>query len=285
EQTASVEPPPPVEPVPTPPRKPAPPPRQTTKPTETVAKPSEPLAAPPAPPPPPPPPVQTAVVLPPPETAEDDEPQMLAQTADGQLKVSGSSLGDGFSLRFEWDDSVKAAMFKLRETAWVVFDRPEEIRFNPRASAKAAGLPVLVQSKNGLATVLHVAIPADSVLVAGRAGNAWLLDVRRAGPWQQADTHPQGHALEATGGLFATKKPGQPVTIVDPDSGEILLAVPVRTAEVHFAQNEDHDSFHVLPTVQGMLFRPETDRFRLLIEDGGARVATLPDVVETRQPK
>jgi hypothetical protein len=249
---------------------PAPPPKPTA--SKTTAPPP---AAKPAPP------VQTAAlaagVVPAP--VSDEEPAVLAETADARLRITGVPLDGGVSLRFEWSESVKAAVFKLRNTVWIVFDHPERVSFNPRLDGGGAPMPALVQATNGSATVLHLPVAEDARLIVGRAGNAWLVDIRRAGPWEKDAPVVPGRALTAKDGLYATRKPAQPVTVLDPDSGEILLAVPVRTAGVHFADNEDHRTFHVLPTAQGMLFRPESDRLRIQIEDDGARVETAPDVV------
>ncbi len=239
-----------------------------------------------------PPPLQTAMVpdAPPPRPVPgegaDDEPVVLAQTADRRLRVTTAPLDEGFSLRFEWSESVKAAVFKLRTAAWVVFDRPERVSFNPQAASGGEAVPAVIQIDNPSATVLRMPVSDDAQVVVGRAGNVWLVDVRKAGPWEKTDSRPATRVLTANqDGLYATRKPGQPVTVVDQDSGEVLLAIPVRTAGIHFADNEDHQTFHVLPTAQGMLFRPESDRMRLVIEDDGARVTSVPDIVMTKDPQ
>jgi hypothetical protein len=259
------------------------PPARPVQPPPVVEKPAaslSPVEDPPAAPPP-----QVAAIgpipaAPPPQPLplEGFEPVVIADTPDHRLRVTSVPLDGGVSLRFEWSESVKAAVFKLNRTAWVVFDHIDQVSLNPQVPAPAA-VTGLTQIPSTAATILRFTVADDTRIIAGRAGNAWLVDARRAGPWEQTDTRPKGRALEAVDGLYATKKPGQPVTIVDPDSGEVLLAVPVRTAGVHFATNEGYQSFHMLPTAQGMLFRPESDRMRLLIEDDGARIMNLPPVV------
>jgi len=214
-----------------------------------------------------PPPADTQISL-----APLPDPVLLADTPNHQLRVRGTPIDDGWSLRFEWSGPTKAAVFVLKNVGWMVFDKPVTLLIQPVSPDQKT--PNLVQISNPSATLLRVPMPKNARLIVGRAGNNWLVDIRRRNP---NDPEIQsGTSINFKAGLFPVASPGRPVTLADPDTGEVLLAVPVDVPGSHFNGNEDHGTYHVLPTSQGLLFRPESDTMRLGIVEEGVRVTASP---------
>jgi hypothetical protein len=200
------------------------------------------------------------------------DPVLLADTPNHQLRVRGTPIDDGWSLRFEWSGPTKASVFVLKNVGWIVFDKPVTLLIQPVSADEKS--PNLVQISNPSATLLRVPMPRNARLIVGRAGNNWLVDIRRRNP-NEAETQ-SGPSINFKAGLFPVASPGRPVTLADPDTGEVLLAVPVDVPGSHFNGNEDHGTYHVLPTSQGLLFRPESDTMRLGITEEGVRVTASP---------
>jgi hypothetical protein len=202
------------------------------------------------------------------------DPVLIADTENQQLSVRSTPIADGFSLRFDWSVPTRAAVFQLGATGWIIFDQPVTVR---RQEVKSGDSPVLVQILNPSATMLRLPMPANSRLIVGRAGNSWLVDIRRHGPSDQAPDAAGAVAGDKTG-LFAVNNPAPPVTLADPESSGVLIAVPLGEPGARFAANEDHKAYHVLPTYQGLLFRPQTDNVDFGIGDEGVRVSAEPDI-------
>jgi hypothetical protein len=238
-----------------------------------------------------------------PDAADEIE---VASTADNQLTVTCAPIQEGFSFHFKWKHHAKLAVFKLRASEWIVFDRAEQLKFNPQIDSKLH-IPALHQVENGSATVLELNDPHYRHVVvndvethevddsgaplyeAGDNGGRipvpdvdWIVDLQQQTAHDSAVGDNDSPALSANNGLYETRKPGQPVTVVDPDSGEVLLAIPVFTRE-HFADTVDNKTYIALPTVQGMLFRPEGDTAHFLIERGkdenGVRVINASPIL------
>jgi len=248
---------------------PTPHPRIKPGPAPVVAQTAPPAEAEPAPAAPRqvPPPADTQISL-----APLPDPVLLADTPNHQLRVRGTPIDDGWSLRFEWAGPTKAAVFVLKNVGWIVFDKPVTLLIQPVAADEKS--PNLVQISNPSATLLRVPMPRNARLIVGRAGNNWLVDIRRRNP-NDPETQ-SGPSINFKAGLFPVASPGRPVTLADPDTGEVLLAVPVDVPGSHFNGNEDHGTYHVLPTSQGLLFRPESDTMRLGIAEEGVRVTASP---------
>ena len=247
-------------------------------------KPPAPAPAPPPPPvkveaPPatPAPPVvaetPAAPVRPPvaPADADEDAPApssqvsgTLGSAAENGLQIRYTLIDDGVSLRFEWKQPAAAAIFRRGNAVWMVFDRAQKMDF---ADFHAANWPVItsiaqVPSRSG--TVLRLAVWAGFNPSVRRAGTAWVVDLRNQP--QRADAPVQGQVRSDgpnASMIFPVADPSGPVSLTDPDSGDVLVTVPLPQIGQGSDLGAEYPDFRVLPTAQGLVFRPTSDQLAI----------------------
>jgi len=250
---------PPAPPVVTPPPPPPPPPAPVTPP---------PAAAPPpvaeAPPP---------VIRPPmpPADADQDAPAptgqisgTLGSAAENGLQIRYTLIDDGVSLRFEWRQPAAAAVFRRGNAVWMVFDQAQKMDFG---DFRAANWPVItsiaqVPSRSG--TVLRLNVWAGFNPSVRRAGTAWIVDLRNQP--QRSDAPVQGQVRSDgpnASMIFPVNDPSSPISLVDPDAGDVLVTVPLPQVGQGSDLGADYPDFRVLPSAQGLVFRPTSDQLAI----------------------
>ncbi|MDB5359966.1 MAG: hypothetical protein JWO51_1263 [Rhodospirillales bacterium] len=243
-----------------------------------------PEATPPPPPtpvsaPPPsvvPPPVAEApapVVRPPtpPADADQDAPVptgqvsgTLGSAAENGLQIRYTLIDDGVSLRFEWRQPAAAAIFRRGNAVWMVFDRAQKMDFG---DFRAANWPVVtsiaqVPSRSG--TVLRLNVWAGFNPSVRRAGTAWIVELRSQP--QRAEAPVQGQVRSDgpnASMIFPASDPSSPISLIDPDAGDVLVAVPLPQLGQGSDLGAAFPDFRVLPSAQGLVFRPASDQLAI----------------------
>jgi len=253
--------------------------------------PAPPVAAPPPPPPPPapvtpppvaaPPPVAEApppVVHPPtpPADADQDAPTptgqvsgTLGSAAENGLQIRYTLIDDGVSLRFEWRQPAAAAIFRRGNAVWMVFDQAQKMDFS---DFRAVNWPVItsiaqVPSRSG--TVLRLNVWAGFNPSVRRAGTAWIVDLRNQP--QRSDAPVQGQVRSDgpnASMIFPVNDPSSPISLVDPDAGDVLVAVPLPRVGQGSDLGADYPDFRLLPSAQGLVFRPTSDQLAIRAQPG-----------------
>ena len=233
-----------------------------------------------------------------------NDDSLLASTADGQLQLAMTPIQGGYSYDFRWVHHAKVAVFKLRTSVWIVFDRHEQLSFNPNAKTHGRQQP-LTQVENQLATVLEIADPHYRTVNVDRTvkdetdanGNTvyekdengqdipvpivdWIVDIKQPTVHDPTPSKDGDMGPDSIDGFFKTKRPGNPVTLTDPDSGEVLIAVPIYTDHKFIAETIDFKTYSALPSVQGLLLKPQGDIAHFMVMADGLRVVNAKPVLE-----
>jgi tetratricopeptide (TPR) repeat protein len=252
--------------------------------------PGKPPTPPPAPPPPPPPPAPPPAAAPapppapvaeapppvvhpptPPADADQDAPAPTGQVsgtvgsaAENGLQIRYTLIDDGVSLRFEWKQPAAAAIFRRGAAVWMVFDQAQKMDFS---DFRAANWPVVtsiaqVPSRSG--TVLRLNVWAGFNPSVRRAGTAWIVDLRSQPQRSEAPVQGQVRSDGPNASMiFPVNDPTSPISIVDPDAGDVLVTVPLPQLGQGSDLGADYPDFRLLPSAQGLVFRPTSDQLAI----------------------
>jgi tetratricopeptide (TPR) repeat protein len=256
--------------------------------------PGPPPAPPPAPPPPAPaaaqalppaapeavptPPPAAAEALPapvrspaPPADADQDAPApssqvsgTLGSASENGLQIRYTLIDDGVSLRFEWRQPTAAAVFRRGNAVWMVFDRAQKMDFSDFHAANWPVLTSIAQVPSRSGTVLRLAVWAGFNPTVRRAGTAWIIDLRNQP--QRADAPVQGQVRSDgpnASMIFPASDPASPISLTDPDAGDVLVAVPLPQVGQGSDLGAEYPDFRVLPSAQGLVFRPTSDQLAI----------------------
>ena len=243
-----------------------------------------PIVAPPAPLPPPPvipPPVAEPPVVPapppvvhpptPPADADQDAPiptgqvsGTLGSAAENELQIRYTLIDDGVSLRFEWRQPTAAAIFRRGNAVWMVFDHAQKMDFGDFRAANWPVVTAIAQVPSRSGTVLRLNVWAGFNPSVRRAGTAWVVDLRSQPQRSEAPVQGQVRSDGPNASMiFPVNDPSGPISLVDPDAGDVLVTVPLPQVGQGSDQGADFPDFRLLPSAQGLVFRPASDQLTI----------------------
>jgi tetratricopeptide (TPR) repeat protein len=252
--------------------------------TEPPSPPPAPVAA--AAPPPPVAPPPTPQPSPPPAVAAAPEPAKLPveevtgtlghaeAPGPNALQIRYTLIDDGVSLRFEWQAPSAAAVFRRGNGVWIIFDRAQKLDF---ADFRAENWPVvtaIAQLPSRSGTVLRLSVWAGFNPVIRRAGNSWIVELKSQAQRPDAPVEAVVHDEGTNASLvYPVLEPASPISMIDPDAGDVLVAVPVPQPGQGVDQISDYPDFRALATAQGLAFRPVADQLVIRSRPNEVQVA------------
>ncbi|HVJ51081.1 MAG TPA: hypothetical protein VM689_01375 [Aliidongia sp.] len=243
-------------------------------------KPVEQAAAPPSPPPPPPLPVTE----PPPAAATSAPPSYSAAEAGplpppvpevvgtlghsvepaptgNSMQIRYALIEDGVSLRFDWQQPTAAAIFRRGNAVWVIFDQAQKLDFSDFQAGNWPVVTAVAELPSRSGTVLRFNAWAGFNPAVRRAGTSWVVDLKsrtqRPDAPVEAETRTEG---SNTSLIYPVLQPASPISVVDPDAGDTLVAVPLPQLGQGTEETSDYPDFRNLATAQGLVFRPVADQ-------------------------
>ena len=244
-----------------------------------------------APPPPAPPaaapaPVVAAAVVPapvadapppvlhpptPPADADQDAPVptgqvsgTLGSAAENGLQIRYTLIDDGVSLRFEWRQPAAAAIFRRGNAVWMVFDRAQKMDFGDFHAANWPVITSIAQVPSRSGTVLRLNVWAGFNPSVRRAGTAWIVELRNQPQRSEAPVQGQVRSDGPNASMiFPASDPASPISLIDPDAGDVLVTVPLPQLGQGSDLGADFPDFRVLPSAQGLVFRPTSDQLAI----------------------
>jgi tetratricopeptide (TPR) repeat protein len=232
-------------------------------------------------PPEPPPP---AAVLPPPQPAPAPVPvpapvmpppavepvaaeitgtlgHAMDRTGANPLQIRYSLVDDGVSLRFEWQQPTAAAVFRRGNAVWVVFDQAQKLDFGDFQAENWPVITGIAQQPSRSGTVLRLSVWAGFSPVVRRAGNSWIIGLKsqtqRPDAPVEAMVRSEGSNVSL---IYPVLEPAGPISMTDPDAGDVMVAVPLPRLGQGVDQTSDYPDFRALATAQGLVFRPVADQ-------------------------
>ncbi len=197
------------------------------------------------------------------------------------ISASAKPAENGVVLSFGFPKSTGLAVFKRGEALWLVFDRPGPVDL--RALVKAApALTGITRVETPFATALR--LPSLEKLGGVEAGTKisgdgrnWQVSIGRGRALRPAKVIDQRREALADGGaslLLEATRPGLVVSLADPEAGDNISVVPLVGAGAGVADGAAWPDFRVLPSFQGVVVVPISDRTRVEALPNGVVVTT-----------
>jgi hypothetical protein len=266
-------------------------PAQTTPAQTTPATPSFPVPALETAPPvgaEPPPAAATTPAAPPVEIAPPvvvrKEPAVAKSAkppAPVDISAAAAPAENGAVLKFGFPKATGLAVFTRGDSLWLVFDRPGPVDIAGLVKS-APALTGLSRVETPYATALR--IPSLERLGSAQMGaevsgdgRTWQITLGRGRNLRPGKVIDQRRESLANGGaslLLQATKPGPVVTLNDPDAGDALSVIPVTSAGAGIADGAAWPDFRVLPSFQGVVVVPISDRTRVEALPNGVVVTT-----------
>ena len=254
------------------------PPPDRSPPPPAVPPPAPTFAAEAAPPPAPPPVPRVAPAVQPPASETPEITGTLGRALDqagpNQLQIRYTLIDDGVSLRFEWQQPAAAAVFRRGNAVWIIFDQPQKLDFSDFQAENWPVVTAIAQQPTNTGTVLRLSAWAGFNPVVRRAGNSWIVDIKSQSQRPDAPVTAQLRAEGTNASLiYPVLEPTSPIRMIDPDAGDVLVAVPVPQLGQGVEQTSDYPDFRAMATAQGLVFRPVADQLVIRSKPSEVEVA------------
>src|SRR5581483_11064575 len=213
-------------------------------------------------------------VVPPPEMiepsagtpAEEEKPPLAAPRPTaaappprppGVLTLRAALAPEGASLRFDWPVPTAAAVYRRGAALWIVFAGAKQVDLADARKLPSEIIARIDQVPQPKATVLRLEPRAGINAAVRRAENSWVIDLRRQEARADAPiaVEPQPDAAPPRV-LFRVSDTAEPVTLRDPDVGDMVTAVPVSGVGRGIGASQGFVDFEALASVQGIAIRP-----------------------------
>lgn len=202
-------------------------------------------------------------------------PAPVAIIASAALAENGAVLNFGFP------KATGLAVFKRGDSLWLVFDRPGPVDIADLVKA-APALTGLARVETPYATALR--LPALDRLGGAETGASvsgdgrnWQITLGRGRSLRPGKGIDQRRESLANGGaslLLQATRPGPVISLSDPDAGDALSVIPLTAAGAGIVDGAAWPDFRVLPSFQGVVVVPISDRTRVEALPNGVVVTT-----------
>lgn len=212
------------------------------------------------------------------------EPAVSASTQPPvpvEIVASAAPAENGAVLNFGFPKATGLAVFKRGDALWLVFDRPGPVDIAGLVKA-APALTGLARIDTPYATALRLPVldklgGADTGASVTGDGRSWQIGLGRGRNLRPGKVIDQRRESLANGGaslLLQATRPGPVVVLTDPEAGDSISVIPLVAAGTGVADGAAWPDFRVLPSFQGVVVVPISDRTRVEALPNGVVVTT-----------
>ncbi len=226
---------------------------------------------------PPKPKARPKLEAPPKDVARNDQSKTGPGDANGEPPEA---------LTVNWKKPVGAAVFERAGYLWVVFDEPnDQLLADWSASPAQFGPGSLITADGGTALRFPLREPVD-VTVSQLSDGQWRIE-----PVKSSDSEAVSvERLDGASALRITSASGERIIhVIDPDVGDQLDVLPVRVSGLHQPSRRRFVDLELLPTAQGVVWRPLSDLLVARIDDLGLELGSPEGLslsnIDTDRPK
>ncbi|MDJ0895164.1 MAG: tetratricopeptide repeat protein, partial [Alphaproteobacteria bacterium] len=208
--------------------------------------------------------------------AEDQPAEAAASETEPDAAKLDVRAGAGVvTLRLALPKDARLAAFRRAGYAWVVIDQPSNLKLDGLSGAGDGIIGDAEQLPNRAATVLRMALrPGYNPAVLQEDGD-WLIDFRGQPIVPQLPLNAR--AVEEPDGQAAlrvlTRRPAQPISLIDPEVGDQLLVVPLAQPGEGTDDTRQYSELSILPSAQGLVIAPRADGLRVVSEEDTVMVS------------
>ncbi len=197
---------------------------------------------------------------PPAETARLADPGDVATgNADG-LRIRLVESDEGLEMSFEWPTPVAAVAFERRGKLWIVFDKHNRAELLG-LGGQGGALEAIDQLHFSSATILRLRLRAGLHPRMSRERAVWRLRaaVERQMPARPITAVRQEQSEGGARFFLPVIDTGGKVRVHDPDTGELIHAVPILPSDHGVPRERDFAEFTVLRSIQGVAVLSKSD--------------------------
>jgi tetratricopeptide (TPR) repeat protein len=193
--------------------------------------------------------------------------------ASGVVRLQAQMVSGHVVLQFGWKHPLGAAVFRRGDSVWVVFDTPARIDVSGAPHGfRQVGAVQAVQGADFSA--VRITSPSDVGLSAAAQGAAWIVTLG-AGQPSSGEPIRLGRDEAATSPALAAAVAGatRVVWIDDPVVGDHIGVVTAMAPCKGLLTRRAYVDLALLPTVQGLVIQPRSDRLAVSTDGDVVRIA------------
>ncbi|MEM9625094.1 MAG: hypothetical protein AAGA21_02600 [Pseudomonadota bacterium] len=192
-----------------------------------------------------------------------------ANSASGKARTTDAGGEPPDALIIEWTQSVGAAVFKRAGFLWAVFDEPDDqLLIDWPVSPEEFGPGSLISVDGGSALRFPLNEAVD-INVSQTGEGRWRIEPTRSSGSDVVSIE----RVDGASALRITPAPGERVlSVIDPDIGDQIDVLPIRRSGLHQPTRRRFVDLELLPTAQGVAWRPLNDRLVATIDERGVEL-------------
>lgn len=179
------------------------------------------------------------------------------------FEVQGYDDGKSYSLIFEWDKSVPAAVFQREDVLWIVFDdNGQAFDLSSLGSGYGKYIVQASQTQLGSARIVQVSLVRDLLVSVTHEAHTWKVSLE-----ESADSLPRfiefknAYLDDGRAVIRAELNDHAHIhDINDPESGENLIIATAFASPRGVISERNYVEFDVLASAHGLVVRPLADR-------------------------
>jgi len=195
-----------------------------------------------------------------PAASEAPAPASQNASASGTLAPQLITESGQTSLRFDWPSPTAAAIYRRSSALWLVFAASTKLDLDSLRAHSKGVLSAIDAVPAGAGTALRLVVADGLNPSVRRAGNSWIVDLKRIAPTPDApiSVDPRPGATVPSVELHVHQA-AAPLMIKDPVLGDKLIIVPVGELGRGIDTARSFVDFRLLESVQGVVVRPNTN--------------------------
>lgn len=194
--------------------------------------------------------------------ASAEPPREIKPVAVDRVEANRNS--DGLRLTFSFAAAAPAALFRRADVVWLIFDSAKPVDLEPirREAGSVIGDVSALPLEQGQAIRLRLNRPQLVSLTGDeKAGQNWVVAFADT---MQTPSQPLTAIRNITDPARANvtvpiAKPGLMHRLVDPDAGDVLMAITAGPPGRGFVRRQDFVEFALLESIHGVVIQPNSD--------------------------
>ncbi len=187
---------------------------------------------------------------------------------------------DVTSLSFAWSDPVSMAVFERDDSVWIVFNRRKviDVKDIEKQLRKLDASVLSIPHSKG--TVLRLKLGDDAKPFVRKEGLLWIVDFIVGSndgktSLKELQTQIKRDGLDKPYVFIENKSFAEPISIVDPEVGDVIVVTPALDSSVGVAKDFNFVDFDLLKSMQGFAIVPKNDEVIVIRSNDGASIKML----------
>ena len=191
------------------------------------------------------------------------------------LPVEVSATNDVFTLKYLWDQPVRAAAFIRSNKLWVVFDKYITVNHTDLNTALDGRITSADQMVDQSPTILTYTIAPNQNVRMVKSGNSWEASLRSnfAVPQLPIEIGFQSAGENGASIFLIANELGEVITLEDPFVGDDIAIVTASQSSQGISDQSSYTEFNILKTAQGIALQLIADDIFVTGHDNGVAIS------------